>query len=299
MPLAAFPKCFLDHLCVTREMRVDEWIDLAGDLDVDGLEFYWGFTPYDDPAEMIRIRRRVEAQGRQIAMMCYSPDFTQSSLEARRAEIAQQKTAIEATAALGGSFCRVLSGQRRPDVSREEGMQWVVSCIQECLEHAEGHGVVLILENHYKDGYWSYPEFAQRMDSYLELVERIGEHDSLGVNYDPSNALIAGDDPIELLESVKHRVVTMHASDRFFEGGTLDDLRRMEAHPHAGYAGILQHGVIGRGLTDYDRVFAILKSVGFAGWISVEDGDDPTTGMADLVESVTFLRGKMAEYGLP
>ena len=60
MPLAAFPKCFLDHLCVAKTMSVDEWIDrAAAELDVDGLEFYWGFTPQED-AEIARIRAKLD-----------------------------------------------------------------------------------------------------------------------------------------------------------------------------------------------------------------------------------------------
>ncbi len=78
MPLAAFPKCFLPAMCVTREMSVDQWLDMAAAFDVDGYEFYWPFTPHENPAELERIRRRVEAQGRSIPMMCYSPDFTQA-----------------------------------------------------------------------------------------------------------------------------------------------------------------------------------------------------------------------------
>ena len=30
-----------------------------------------------------------------------------------------------------------------------------------------------------------------------------------------------------------------------------------------GYASRLSHGVVGRGLNDYDRIFSTLKSVGF------------------------------------
>lgn len=298
MPLAAFPKCFLDLLCVTREMSVDAWIDLAKDLDVDGHEFYWGFTPHTDAGELERLRRRVEDQGRRIAMMCYSSDFTKPSPEARKQEVVQQKKAIEATAALGGGYCRVLSGQRRPGVPKDEALDWVVSCIREVLDHAGEHGVTLILENHYKDGYWEYPEFAQKMDVFLELVDRIGPHPSFGVNYDPSNAIIAGDDPIELLEAVKDRVVSMHASDRYFEGGSLEELRRLEAHPQKGYSESLRHGVIGEGLNDYDRIFSILHDAGFTGWISIEDGDDPACGMEHLRRSVAFLRAKMGQHGL-
>jgi sugar phosphate isomerase/epimerase len=278
-------------------MSVDQWIDLALQFDVDGLEFYWGFIPPEDPGEWSRLRKKVEQQGRSIPMMCYSSDFTRPTVEGRRHEIELQKQAIRATAGLGGRYCRVLSGQRRPEVPRDQGMQWVRQCITELLPFAEANRVVLILENHYKDGFWQYPEFAQKMNDFLDLLAGIPDSDWFGVNYDPSNAIIAGDDPIRLLEAVKHRVKTMHASDRYFEGGTWEDLQRIEAHPQTGYSSILRHGVIGHGLNDYDRIFSILKSVGFNGWVSIEDGPDPATGVKDIAESAQFLRRKTRQYG--
>ncbi len=44
-------------------MTVDQWLDIAANLDVDGYEFYWGFTPWQDPAKLAAIRKRVEAEG--------------------------------------------------------------------------------------------------------------------------------------------------------------------------------------------------------------------------------------------
>lgn len=298
MPLAAFPKCFVDAICVERTMTVDDWIERSGTLDLDGLEFYWPFTPWESPEELRRLRERVEAQGRSIPMLCYSPDFTKPDQADRRVEIEGQKQAIITCAALGGRFCRVLSGQRRPGMAREEGLRWVRECITELIPFAEQHRVTLSLENHYKDGFWSFPEFAQKMDVFLELLEGIERSPWFGVNYDPSNAIIAGDDPIDFLEAVKDRVVTMHASDRYFEGGTLDDLRQRDADPYGGYAHFVRHGVIGQGLNDYDRIFAILKRAGFSGWISIEDGPDPKTGLDDIAESARFLRAKMKQHGL-
>jgi sugar phosphate isomerase/epimerase len=133
---------------------------------------------------------------------------------------------------------------------------------------------------------------------FVDLLDRIGKHPNFGVNFDPSNTLIAGEDPIELLEMIKERVVTVHASDRYLEGGTLADLQRFDLNPITGYNNLLKHGVIGRGLNDYDRIFSILSSSGFTGWISIEDGTDPACGMEHLALSATFLRKKMNEYGL-
>jgi sugar phosphate isomerase/epimerase len=194
---------------------------------------------------------------------------------------------IEITAFFGGRFCRVLSGQRRPELSREAGVKQVVETIKSLLPFAEKNGVILIIENHYKDNYWQYPEFAQKMDIFVEIVNKI-ESPWFGVNYDPSNTILAGEDPIELLEKVKHRVVTMHASDRYLKTGTIEDLRKEE--DSVGYASRLSHGVIGKGMNDYNKIFSILNAVGFQGWVSIEDGMD---GMDDLRESVRFLKEKI------
>ncbi|MEZ5276509.1 MAG: sugar phosphate isomerase/epimerase family protein [Opitutaceae bacterium] len=298
MPLAAFPKCFLNALVVEKTMTNEDWIDLAADqLDIDGLEFYWPTIPADTAGQEA-LRTRVAARGLSAPMMCYSPDFISTDPTRRQAEIGKQKEAIRGSARIGAGFCRVLSGQRNPEVSRSDGIRMVADCIGELLPFAEEQGVCLILENHYKDGYWQFPEFAQKMDVFLELLDAIPEHPFFGVNYDPSNALIAGDDPIAMLQAVKHRLKTMHASDRHLEGGTLEDLRKIDAASGLGYAAILKHGVIGRGAIDYDAVFGILREIDFHGWISIEDGDDPSVGMEHLAESAQFLRSKMKAFGV-
>lgn len=298
MPLAAFPKCFIDSICVEKSMTVYDWIEATATMDIDGLEFYWPMTPANDPREIDKLRQAVERQGRSIPMMCYSPDFTFPDRADRQREVENEKHALKICRDLGVKFCRVLSGQRRPGISRDQGIQWVRECIEELLPTAERHQVVLILENHYKDGFWDYPEFAQKQDVFLELLDAIPDTPWFGVNFDPSNAITAGDDPIELLQAVKHRVRTMHASDRYFEGGTLEDLKRLDEAAQKGYASILKHGVIGRGLNDYDQLFAILKAEGFNSWISIEDGPDPEKGIDDITQSAVFLREKMGQYDL-
>ncbi len=289
--LAAFPKAFMQALCKDGSMTVSEWIRLASTLEVEGLEWYAGFLEMADESNWPRFRREVEDTGRTIPMMCCSPDFTHPDAAFRKAEIAKQKWWIDMTYALGGSYCRVLSGQRRPELAIEEGVKLAADSIHACLPHAAERGITLILENHYKDDFWEYPEFAQRMDVFCQLVEAV-EHPNFGVNYDPSNTYLAGEDPLELLRRVSHRVVTMHASDRYLAEGTIEDLRREEGGSQ-GYAKRLRHGEIGKGLNDYDAIFSELKGKGFDGWISIEDGVD---GMEQLERSVAFLKRKIAEH---
>jgi sugar phosphate isomerase/epimerase len=284
--LAAFPKCYMDDLCVDRSMTVFEWIDLAATLGVDGLEFYSGFLE-DDARFLSAVKAALEKHNLAMPMLCCSPDFTQPDPILLQAEIEREKRMIEITAFFGGRFCRVLSGQRRPELTREKGVAQVVKVLTDLLPFAERHGVVMTMENHYKDNYWQYPEFAQKMDVFVEIVDQI-DSPWFGVNYDPSNTILAGEDPLILLERVKHRVVSMHASDRYLKSGTIVDLRKEENS--VGYASRLSHGVIGKGMNDYDKIFSILHSVGFNSWVSIEDGLE---GMEELRESVHFLRAKI------
>lgn len=289
--LAAFPKAYMHALCKDGSMKVAEWIELAATLDIAGLEFYAGFLELADEAYWTLARRQTEDAGMVIPMLCCSPDFTHPDAGFRNIEIAKQKRWIEMTAALGGSYCRVLSGQRRPELTIDEGVRLAADSIEACLPYAQQRGVTLILENHYKDDFWEYPEFAQAMDVFCDLVAAI-DHPNFGVNYDPSNAFLAGDDPIELLRRVSDRVVTMHASDRYLLSGTIEDLRAEEGGS-VGYAKRLSHGEIGKGLNDYDAIFRELVSKGFDGWISIEDGVD---GIDQLRRSVAFLKKKIAEH---
>ena len=289
--LAVFPKAFMQALCKDGSMKLSEWIDIGCSMNVDGLEWYAGFLEMKDERRWKEFRKQVEDSGKEIPMMCCSPDFTHKDKSFRDNEIAKEKYWIDMTEALGGSYCRVLSGQKRPGISIEEGIDYCVECIEACLAYAQKKNITLILENHYKDDFWTYPEFAQKADVFIQLVNRI-HHSNFGVNFDPSNAFLAGDDPIDLLKQISDRVVTMHASDRYLISGTLDDLRKEEMDS-IGYASRLKHGEIGKGLNDYDTIFCELKRVGFDGWVSIEDGVE---GMEQMKRSVLFVRSIMGRY---
>jgi sugar phosphate isomerase/epimerase len=286
--IAAFPKGELDAIVVDRTITVFDWIEMARVLPIEGLELY--SRMFDDTsAEYLgRVGDALDNAGFEMPMLCASPDFTNPDADVRKREADVEAEMIRVAAALGGrgASCRVLSGQRHPGVADEQGLDWAAEAIISLLPLARELGVTLAIENHYKDGFWRYPEFAQRPDLFLALLDRIDDRVSFGVQYDPSNAIVAGVDSADFLDDVVDRVVTMQASDRSLApGASLDELRQNDGT--LGYSPALQHGVIGRGLNDYPRIFRTLAEHGYDGWISIEDG---VNGMDEMIASAEFLR---------
>jgi sugar phosphate isomerase/epimerase len=288
--ISVFPKCWFDDFVAgTRDYVA--WLREAPSLGGEGVEHYDGFLKSLAPEDVDPVVAALAETGQPTSLLCFSPDFTHPDADERARQVERQKAAIDLTLRLGGRHCRTLSGQRYPGMSRDDGIARTVEGVSRSLEYAERRGVVLCMENHYKDGTWRFPEFAQPEDIFLEIIGRI-ESPSFGVQYDPSNATVGGFDPVAFLEKVKHRVVSMHASDRYLApGATIEDLQSSDGA--AGYSDKLKHGETGKGLNDYDAIFRILSSVGFDGWISLEDG---MNGLDEMARSVAFLKAKRAQH---
>jgi sugar phosphate isomerase/epimerase len=289
--ISVFPKCYFDVL-VRGEMEYARWIRAAATLGADGIEHYDEFFASYHARDVEPVLAAMRETRQVSSMLCFSPDFTRANAAERTRQIERQHAAIDLSVRIGARYCRTLTGQRYPDLSRADGVKWSVESIRRSIGYAETRGVVLCLENHYKDGTWQYPEFAQQPEVFLEVLEQIPDSPYFGVQYDPSNALVAGADPVAFLEQVKHRVVTMHASDRYLvPGTTLEDIRHTDGT--VGYPDKLRHGETGKGMNDYDAIFRILAAARFSGWISVEDG---MNGLDELARSVDFLKKKRAQY---
>jgi sugar phosphate isomerase/epimerase len=289
--ISVFPKCWFDDF-LSGERDYVAWIHEAAALGAEGVEHYDGFFRSHEDRDVLPVIEAQRALDLPTSMLCFSPDFTHPDPDERRRQVERQQRAIDLAVRLGTRFCRTLSGQRYPGLSVKEGVARAAECIKRSLEHAAARGVVLCIENHYKDGTWRYPEFAQAEAVLLELLDAVGESPWFGVQYDPSNATVGGYDPVAFLEKVKHRVVTMQASDRYLvPGATLDEIRAQDGT--VGYHDKLRHGETGRGMNDYDAIFRILADIGYSGWISVEDGMD---GLDEIARSVAFLKAKRQQY---
>ncbi len=289
--ISVFPKCYFDEL-VRGERSYVGWIHDAATLGGEGVEHYDEFFPSYDERDVGPVMDAMRETGQVSSMLCFSPDFTHPDAEERARQVERQKRAIDLSVRIGARYCRTLSGQKYPGLSIREGVARAAKCIERSLEYAANRDVVLCLENHYKVGDWLYPEFAQQEEPFLALLDALPQTPNFGVQYDPSNAVVGGFDPIAFLERIKYRVVTMHASDRYLvPGTTIEEITLQDGT--VGYPDKLRHGETGKGANDYDAIFRILREVNFAGWISVEDG---MNGLDELRRSVDFLKAKRAQY---
>ena len=89
-------------------------------------------------------------------------------------------------------------------------------------------------------------------DTLAGLIERIG-NPALGVNFDPANLILRGDDPIESIEKVAGRIAYVHAKDAIQTG--------------AGQGRIVP---LGEGELDYPQFLAALEEFGYGGVHCIE-----------------------------
>ena len=212
-------------------MTIRQWIELAATLDIDGLEFYTGFLELADPHAWKQSREIAADHGLTIPMLCCSPDFTHPDPAFRREQVNREKHWIEMTAELGGTYCRVLSGQRRPGLAAGNG---TTLCRRMHLGMSRPCRQSTALRS-----YWriTTKTITGTIPSLLNRRKCFATWCRVSIRRTSASTTIRATHTWRVKirwnfsDRVKNRVVTMHASDRYLIEGTLDDLRREEDQP--------------------------------------------------------------------
>jgi len=252
---------------------LDEVCEEARDLGLDHVEFHYGVIPSHELPDIARTREQLESYGLRLSQGTCAPDFTHPDPTQREGAQAEMRHEVGVARAIGAAGCRVTAGCRHEGVSEAQGIAWASENLLALAEFARPRGVRLGFENHYKDRRWQFEDFAFRKETFLAIFERVKES-WVGVNFDASNQLMCNEEPMEVLEVVKHKVWHMHASDRF--------------------PGQYAHSVIGEGSVDFDPIFACLASTGYSGYVSLEDNNHE--GHSGTVRAVRFIREKLAQH---
>jgi sugar phosphate isomerase/epimerase len=245
----------------------------ARELGLDHVEFHYGVIPSHALPDIEQTRSTLERFGLHVSQWTCAPDFTHPDASAREQALVEMRHEVEVARVLGAAGCRVTAGCRHQGVSEEQGVAWASENLLRLADYAEPRGVRLGFENHYKDRRWQFEDFAHRKATFLAIFERVKDS-WVGVSFDASNQLMLNEDPMEVLEIVKHKVWHMHASDRF--------------------PGEYAHQVIGEGAVDFDPIFACLAAIGYAGYVSLEDNNP--VGREGSRRAVEFIKRKVAEH---
>src|SRR6478735_12051079 len=164
--IGAFPKGYFDQLVARESLTIEDWIRASSGLGIEGVELYPKFLASSDVDYLRGLRRVADDAGLELPMMCSSPDFVDPRPGAWERAVHHMRECVDVMTELGRGrdwrSVRVLSGQRWPGVQHGPTVDRVVAGIDEVLRHAGERAVHVVMENHYKDGLWTYPEFDQR-----------------------------------------------------------------------------------------------------------------------------------------
>ena len=267
MPFSAVPMIFFKAMVLEKTMKLEEWFPIASSLGVQGTEIHDRSLASFDAAYLDAIGKEIKKNGIVVSQFIGAADFTHPDPEARKNELAITKRNIDAAARLGANSVRLTAGQVHPNVSREQGVRWACEGLKAASDYAVEKKVWVAYEDHYKDYFWERPDFSQKGEIFLEIVERL-RGTALRVNFDFGNPVMIGEDPIALLKKVVDLVVNVHCSDRF--------------------QGEYPHQIAGQGSVDFPAGFKILHQAGYKGWLSSEYNGNQ--GVEGLRKSLEYIR---------
>ncbi|MEX0601423.1 MAG: sugar phosphate isomerase/epimerase family protein [Rhodothermales bacterium] len=236
-----------------RENYPIEWcIEQAADMGFDGVEILHIQMGSEENAHLQLLKRRAIELGVDLMGFSTHQGFVSPDAAERQENVEDTKHQIDLAAAMGIPTMRINTGRWGTSESfdalmanrgiepplegytDEDGFEWVIEAIGECVEHAAERGVVLGLENHW--GLGRTPE------GVLRIVEAI-DSPWLQVTLDTGNFL---EDPYEELAILAPYAVLVQAKT-YYGGGTWYTLD-----------------------LDYDRIAGIMQDAGFRGYVSLE-----------------------------
>jgi sugar phosphate isomerase/epimerase len=272
MRLSCLPVSFFSSIIEGR-MSVAEWARIGSEVGLDAIDLSILFVPDRSRTGVAALRRQIEGEGMQVAMVTSYPDFTHPEPSQRERELDLEMEVVGVAADLGARMVRVTAGQAHPETERKSGTAWAVEGLRRLADRTRQSGVALVYENHAKPGAWEYTDFSQSPEIFLEIAHATADA-GIAINFDTGNAAAFAPDPIALLDQVIDRVASVHASDTAERGQ-------------------LRHVLLGTGVTPFGSIFGRLAQAGWNRWICMEEAS--YQGRNGLGAAAQFVRRTWSE----
>jgi len=268
MKIGVIPDCF--------RIPIKEGIKKAAELKMDGIQPY--ATRGDlDPKNLSKTGREdlknlVSRLGLTISALV--GDFGHGFTNPQKLDwvVERTKEVIDLAVDLGVGVVTTHIGVVPED---ENAKEWkaMVQSLPEVGTYAFNKGVVLATE--------TGPEPAVLLKKLLDTIGNPG----LKVNYDPANlVMVAGDDPVKGVYTLKDYIVHTHAKDGI-KLPDKDGKKQWKEMP------------LGEGNVNFPEYLKAMKEIGYNGFFTIERevGENPE---ADIIKARDFLRRLEKEIGI-
>ena len=249
----------------------EESIKAAAKLDVSGVQKYLTFDNFN--ADVIvgdrlrEVKDIMDSNGLVFSAICgdFGKDLDTEEFDV----VDKSKRILERAKELG---CDIVTTHIGHITDADDArMEKIRTRAQELAVYADSIGSFFAAE--------TGTEKAVVLKSFLDSLGAKG----LRVNFDPANlVMVAGDDPVAGVYTLREYIVHTHAKDGIMT-------------PGQGYGWL--ELPLGQGGVDWDKYLLALNDIGYDGYLTIERevGDDPA---ADISMAVGFLRDKLNILGI-
>lgn len=265
----------------------EQALDKAVEVGAQGIQLYvvngeMVYTSFDDE-KVARINALLKEKGLVVSALC--GDFGGHGFQ----KVSENETKVPASKAVADLAIKLGAKVVTTHIGvvpneKNETYQIMKDACKDIGDYAAAIGVTFAIE--------TGPEKAETLASFIEDVGSKG----IGVNLDPANlVMVAGDDPVQAVYTLRKFIVHTHAKDGimkkqtdprniydFFAEGGIEDMRMSDYFLEL---------PLGEGAVDFDAYIKALEDIGFKGFLTIERecGANP---YADIKMAVDFLGSK-------
>ena len=208
--------------------------------------------------------RTLSASRTPIAALDLVCDLVQTTDASMRRSVSTVQLWVDRLADCGGGLLMLSPGGYRNGLTGRAIRSLMSEGLRRIVDYAGPRGVRTAIENH--------GGLARLRGTVTHIEEILGQTPGLGFVYDSGNFLLAREDPIAALRRLEEHVVHVHLKD-FRIVAENDEKRPHLSHPGGGR---YEPASLGGGVVPIGGIVDLLKSHGYAGFLSVEyEGRDP------------------------
>ncbi len=206
-------------------------------------------------------------------------DFVQEKEEDRKKEVETIKEKLKVATQLGAAHMRVFSGNMQEGITFETAKQWIIDGFKEVVPYAQEQGITLVLENH--------GLLAGKSTQVKEIINAVGSP-YFRANPDTGNFLLADEDPLQAVTSLKDLISFVHFKD-------LKEVPEGQGEYTALSGKKYEGTILGEGQVPMENILSFLASSGYKGYVSIEY-EGTTEPFEGTAKSIAFTKNLIASY---